>query len=93
MACIAERNNPEAIVPLTRPSRALQVINQAEKMMGIGRKQWITGQPVNFTANITINVDGSKGNLSEAKMARMVRDEIEKIFRNLRTTYDPGVEY
>jgi hypothetical protein len=92
MVSIAEDNHAKAIVPLTKPSRALQVINQAKKMMGLGGgEQRFNSRPINFTTNININVDGNKGNLSEEKLARLVRQELEKVMKNLATTFDPGV--
>lgn len=50
-------------------------------------------QSINPTFNITINVNGNEKGMNEMKIARLVREELENWMKNLRTTFDPGVEY
>ncbi|MFX3616220.1 MAG: phage tail tape measure protein [Sporolactobacillus sp.] len=48
---------------------------------------------INPVFNITINVNGNDKGMSENKIARLAREQIEEMFGNMRQTFDTGVEY
>jgi hypothetical protein len=52
----------------------------------------VSNRPITISAPVTINikVDGGDANVAD-NIGRQVRDEIEKVFKNLTTFVDPGV--
>jgi hypothetical protein len=61
---------------------------------GNGSVGVVSNRPITINAPVTINinVDGGDANVAD-KVGRQVREEIEKVFKNLTSLVDPGVEY
>lgn len=67
--------------------------NKGNQQTNVAVNHHSKAMAINPNFNITINVNGNEQGMNESKLARTVRDEVEKLFNELRQNFDGGLEY